>query len=139
MNKSHLSQTDIGEEVKTPNMSTTRVEMTRTYTDTYIFEIPTHVAKEIGDKQMWIETQHKDYWELMWEDQEDAMKIEPGDVDQVHNDFEGAEFTVIDKEAELKKELEWYKKRYSDLIRKDFTVYRNCVAKLEEAKENRDK
>jgi len=119
-------------------MSTTRVEMTRTYTDTYIFEIPTHVAKEIGDKQMWIETQHKDYWELMWEDQEEAMKIEPGEQDQVHNDFNGAEFTVIDKEAELKKELEWYKKSYSDL-RKDFTVYRNCVAKLEEAKENRDK
>ena len=117
MNKSHLSQTDIGEEVKTPNMSTTRVEMTRTVTETYTFEIPTHVAKEIGDKKMWIETPHNmDIWELSWEDQEeDYMRIEPGEIDQVHNDFEGAEFTVIDKEAELKQALEMWKEKYSDL------------------------
>ena len=137
MSKSHLSQTDIGEEVKTPNMSTTRVEMTITITETYTFEIPTHVAKEIGDKQMWIETPHgKDYWELSWEDhEEEHMKIEPGEIDQVHNDFEGAEFTVIDKEAELKKALEMWKQKYSDL-RKDF---KDCLAQLEEAKENKDK
>jgi len=89
--------------------------MTRTFTDTYIFEIPTHVAGDIGEKEMWIETPHgKDYWELSWGHKE-TMKIEPGEIDQVHNDFEGAEFTVIDKEAELKKVLEMWKQKYSDL------------------------
>ena len=109
-------------------MSTTRVEMTRTFTDTYTFEIPTLVAGDIGEKEMWIETPHgKDYWELSWDKHGDPddpaydayMKIEPGEIDQVHNDFEGAEFTVIDKEAELKKALEMWKQKYSDL-EKDF-------------------
>jgi len=111
--------------------------MTRTYTECYIFEIPTKVAEEIGKKEMWIETPHgKDYWELHWDDQkEDYYKIERGEIDQVHNDFEGAEFTVIDKEAELKQALEMWKQKYS-ILREDF---KDCLAKLEEAKENRDK
>lgn len=91
--------------------------MTRTSTDTYTFEIPTHVAEEIGKKEMWIETPHgKDYWELMWDDQkEDYYRIERGEINQVHNDFEGAEFTVIDKVAELKEDLEKWKAMYYTL------------------------
>jgi len=102
-------------------MATTRVEMSRTYTYGYTFEIPTHVAEEIGKKEMWINRPHgKDYWELYWDDQkEDCMRIEGVDIYQIYSDFDGAEFTVIDEVAELKQAVEEWKERYMALMKKE--------------------
>ena len=88
MSKSHLSQTDIREEVKTPNMSTTRVEIERESTDLYEFEIPTHVIEEMDDPDdMCLETPYgKDYWELSYypKDKKEmkTIQIERGEEDQ---------------------------------------------------------
>lgn len=121
MNKSHLSQTDIGEEVKTPNMSTTRVEIERESTDWYEFEIPTHVIEEMDDpKDMELSTPYgKDYWELSYQPKDKkerkTIQIERGEIDRTHSS-DSVTYTVIDKVAELEEKLEWYKKRVDQLM-----------------------
>ena len=124
MNKSHLSQTDIGEEVKTPNMSTTRVEIERESTDWYEFEIPTHVIEEMDDPQkMNLETPYgKDYWELSYEPKDGTkwktIQIKRGEEDRTHSS-DSVTYTVIDKVAELEEKLEWYKKKVAQLMKRE--------------------
>ena len=124
MNKSHLSQTDIGEEVKTPNMSTTRVEIERESIDWYEFEIPTHVIEEMDDPQnMNLETPHgKDYWELEYQPKDGTewktIQIKRGEEDRTHSS-DSVTYTVIDKVAELEEKLEWYKKKVAQLMKRE--------------------
>jgi len=118
--ESNLSQPDFCEKTKKLNMSTTRVEMSRTQVLAYSFEIPTYVAewfKENPGNYPAIETPHgEDYWELYWGERGmKMMRIKRGEMEQMNNDYHDVEYEELDEAEELRKKAEFWEKRAKSL------------------------
>lgn len=117
--ESNLSQPDFCEKTKKRNMSTTRVEMSRTEVIHYTFEIPTYVAEWFKDNSKdypyaypeILNHRRQDYWELLWgEGGEKIIKIKKGEMEQVGSNVDEVEYTVIDEAAELREKAEAYRR-----------------------------